>query len=165
MAAADDSCRSRIDMAMPSGTPRAADINSIVEVEFSRQVIENVLQEDDIVKKALDALDIDPHDHGRLSDILDPDHSGTIGVLELVEGLRRLRGDPRRSDIVTVDLMVRSLQTKVDERSDEVLSAIGELGQVLASVTEKEADISRSMSSITASLKPKRGILCQGTWL
>jgi hypothetical protein len=134
-------------------TPEAADINAIVEVEFSRRVIESVVQDDDTVKKALDALDIDPHDHGRLSDILDPDHSGNVGVLELVEGLRRLRGDPRRSDIVTVDLMVRSLQTKVDERCDEVLSAIGELGQVLASVTEKEAEIARSIGGITAPFK------------
>lgn len=65
-------------------------------------------------------LDVDSHDHRRLSDILDPDHSGTIGVLELIDGLNRLRGEPRRSDVVSIDLMVRSLQERVEEVLDRV---------------------------------------------
>jgi len=86
------------------------------------------------VKDALDALDIEPNDHNRLSDILDPDHSGTIGVLELVEGLRRLRGDPRRSDAVSVALMVRSLQ----ERVDEILGKVAHLQHLPALLSLRE---------------------------
>lgn len=85
------------------------------DVEFSRALIENAVKEDAIVQDALTELDIDPHDHDYLSDILDPDNSGTVGALELVEGLQRLRGQQRRSDIVAIDLMVRSLQAKVDD--------------------------------------------------
>lgn len=103
------------------------EIDSILEVEFSRSTIDKVIRGDDDrghrVRAYLNSLDIDAHDHKRLPDILDPDHSGTIGVMELVEGLQRLRGDPRRSDVVTVDLMVRSLQEKVDLVLDYVSEA------------------------------------------
>jgi len=64
-------------------------------------------------REALLALDICEDDHGHLADILDPDNGGTIGVLDMMDGLNRLRGDPRRSDIVTVDLMVRALQLSI----------------------------------------------------
>merc|ERR1712232_1190652 len=69
---------------------------------------------DHVAVQALNALDIDAQDHKYLSDILDPDKSGSITVLEFVRGLKRLRGEPRRSDIVTVDLMMRSLHEKID---------------------------------------------------
>jgi len=94
---------------------------SLVAIEFTPQEVEDVVHTNRKVQKALDHLDIEPADHNRLSDILDPDHSGTIDALELVEGLGRLRGDPRRSDVVTCDLMIRSLQTKTDEVLAEVL--------------------------------------------
>jgi len=79
-----------------------------------RKVLDKVVLEPAAVD-ALNALDIDPHDHDKLSDILDPDHGGTIGVLDLVNGLQRLRGDPRRSDIISVNLMIRSMQDKIED--------------------------------------------------
>merc|ERR1712061_292392 len=72
------------------------------------------------VIKALDELDIDRADHKHLSDILDPDKSGDITVLELVTGLKRLRGEPKRSDIISIHLMIRSLHERVDEVLHEV---------------------------------------------
>jgi len=65
------------------------------------------------VLRALADLDINQHDCAYLSDILDPDNNGRITIIELMDGLRRLRGFPRRSDILTVDMMVRSLQNDV----------------------------------------------------
>merc|ERR1739847_152363 len=70
----------------------------------------DMLCEDEGAVQALEALDIGRDDHKYLSDILDPDQGGTIRVVEFVEGLRRLRGDPRRSDLIACDLMLRSLQ-------------------------------------------------------
>lgn len=103
-----------------------AQIDKIVTVEFSRNAIDEVINSEEHehnqeVKGFLDDLDIDPQDHKRLADILDPDHSGTIGMLELVEGLRRLRGEPRRSDVVSVDLMVRAMQERLEEVFDRVV--------------------------------------------
>lgn len=97
---------------------------SICSVEFHRDTLDRAVHKDHPdsknVRHALLNLDIDPTDQKRLSDILDPDHSGTVSVLELTEGLKRLRGDPRRSDVVTCDLMIRSLQEKVDDIHDRV---------------------------------------------
>eukprot|EP00928_Gymnodinium_smaydae_P038994 TRINITY_DN26748_c0_g3_i2.p1 TRINITY_DN26748_c0_g3~~TRINITY_DN26748_c0_g3_i2.p1 ORF type:complete len:683 (+),score=82.29 TRINITY_DN26748_c0_g3_i2:81-2051(+) len=86
----------------------------VLTTEFDREIVDKLVEDSEAIA-ALQDLDIDPDDHRRLSDILDPDHSGTIGILEMIEGLRRLRGQPRRSDIVTVDLMVRALQTTAEE--------------------------------------------------
>merc|ERR1712008_578891 len=90
-------------------------VDDILKAEFPREDFDTVLKQDQSATHALTELDIDPEDHKYLSDILDPDNSGTIGILELVDGLKRLRGEPRRSDTIAIDLMVRSLQEKVDD--------------------------------------------------
>jgi len=107
-------CESEID-AMMEGRCSHQMVAEILQAEFSRTDFEKVLFEDDSAMSALVELDIAKHDHKYLSDILDPDNSGAIGVLELVDGLKRLRGEPRRSDTIAIDLMVRSLQEKVDD--------------------------------------------------
>jgi len=84
-------------------------VDEIYELDVPCSQIDD-LSRDPVAIQALNALDIVPEDRDYLSDILDPDNGGTINVIELVEGLRRLRGEPRRSDIVTVNLMLRSLQ-------------------------------------------------------
>jgi len=83
--------------------------------DISRTLFDEVLETDGNAQQALQELDIQIADHRYLSDILDPDNSSTIGVFELIDGLQRLRGDPRRSDIIAVDLMIRSLQLKIDD--------------------------------------------------
>jgi len=88
--------------------------NQILGMQVHRNVLESVLEESAPVQKALDKLDINPCDHKHLSDILDPHNRGYIGLLEIIDGIKRLRGDPRRSDIIAVDLMVRSLHGKAD---------------------------------------------------
>jgi hypothetical protein len=62
------------------------------------------------VARALLDLDINPDDNAHLFDILDCDNTGDLFVSEVIDGLQRLRGEPRRSDIITIDLMVRSIQ-------------------------------------------------------
>jgi len=87
----------------------------ILQCEFPRELVDYTVRDDEDARKALSHLDIDPSDHAFLGDILDPQNDGSITVLELVDGLKRLRGEPRRSDIITIDLMVRSLQERVDD--------------------------------------------------
>jgi len=86
----------------------------IFNSEFLRDHFDEVVKSDSDARSALDALDIDCGVE-YLSDILDPDNSGTIGVLELIDGLRRLRGDPKKSDIISVILMLRSMQVRLDD--------------------------------------------------
>eukprot|EP00929_Paragymnodinium_shiwhaense_P114169 TRINITY_DN824_c0_g4_i1.p1 TRINITY_DN824_c0_g4~~TRINITY_DN824_c0_g4_i1.p1 ORF type:complete len:101 (-),score=17.51 TRINITY_DN824_c0_g4_i1:418-720(-) len=67
------------------------------------------------VQRALTDLEIDPEDHEQLAEILDPDQGGSITIIELIDGLKRLRGDPKRSDIVQLDLMLRSIMGVVQD--------------------------------------------------
>merc|ERR1712113_1192003 len=55
-------------------------------------------------------LDIADEDQLDLFDTLDVDGGGTIDLEELITGIAKLRGDARRSDIVGVGLIVRSVQ-------------------------------------------------------
>jgi len=100
---------------LDSGEATLELIDAILATEIPRSVIDEVVREDKVAQKALNNLDIDHSDHRYLSDILDPDNGGTVSAREMVDGLKRLRGDPRRSDIITVDLMLRAMQEKVDE--------------------------------------------------
>merc|ERR1719265_1277264 len=99
-------------------------VEHLMEIEFHDHTIVKAVNEDPQVKVALEELDIEADDHKRLGDILDPDHSGTIGVPELINGLQRLRGVPRRSDVVTVDLQVRSLQERLEEVNQTLESLV-----------------------------------------
>merc|ERR1712176_1140349 len=60
-------------------------------------------------------LDIADEDQLDLFETLDVDGGGTIDLEEFVVGLSRLRGDPRRSDIVSVNLIVRSIQMALNK--------------------------------------------------
>eukprot|EP00929_Paragymnodinium_shiwhaense_P022262 TRINITY_DN14264_c1_g1_i1.p1 TRINITY_DN14264_c1_g1~~TRINITY_DN14264_c1_g1_i1.p1 ORF type:complete len:619 (+),score=108.89 TRINITY_DN14264_c1_g1_i1:153-2009(+) len=89
-------------------------VAELYELDIDVDVVRSV-GADPEAKKALEDLDIDPEDHEALPEILDPDQGGTIAIVELVEGLRRLRGDPKRSDIVILDLTLRSIQRLVKD--------------------------------------------------
>jgi len=89
-------------------------VEEIIDAEFPCSLLNSVICDNKEAVKALQNLDVDPADYTNLSDILDPYNRGFIGVLTLVDGLKGVRGNPRRSDIITVDLMVRSVQEKLD---------------------------------------------------
>jgi len=89
-------------------------MEDVYKVTVDNAIIDKMVNDTNAID-ALNALDIDPEDHLYLSDILDPDNSGSIAIADFVDGIRRLRGDPRRSDIVSVDLMIRANQSMLDE--------------------------------------------------
>eukprot|EP00929_Paragymnodinium_shiwhaense_P099459 TRINITY_DN6111_c0_g1_i3.p1 TRINITY_DN6111_c0_g1~~TRINITY_DN6111_c0_g1_i3.p1 ORF type:complete len:581 (-),score=108.72 TRINITY_DN6111_c0_g1_i3:181-1923(-) len=89
-------------------------IDKIYEMDVSCADLDD-MGSDPFVKALLDELDIDPEDHDCLSDILDVEQQGRVAVIELLQGIKRLRGNPRRSDIVTVDLMCRSMQNTLKD--------------------------------------------------
>merc|ERR1712048_385656 len=82
---------------------------------MGRSIVEEVVQHNALAGAALHALDIRPEDQDKLANFLDPDHSGTIDVLACVNGLRRLRGTPLRSDTISVELVAQATQEKVEE--------------------------------------------------
>jgi len=94
----------------------------VIEEEF-----EFFIKQEEVVN-ALDDLEIDKADHRYLFDILDADNTGSLTLCEMIDGIRRLRGGPRRSDIITIDLMVREMQDGVHQVK-EMMNTIYEAQQ------------------------------------
>jgi len=94
-------------------------VDLLYDVEFPASFIDELVQNDAVIA-ALDELDINPLDRSRLTDIFDPDNGGTIALVDIAAGIRKLRGEPRRSDIINVDLMIRWMQGTVREILDIV---------------------------------------------
>jgi len=88
---------------------------SLLTSRFSKEVLDVSVETNWEAQQILDDLDIEPQDCLKLSETLDRDKNGYIDVLELIAGLSGLRGPARRSDIVAVDLAVRSMQGRLDE--------------------------------------------------
>lgn len=73
----------------------------------------------------LSSMDIAHEDQMDLFETLDIDGSGTLDLEELVLGLEKMRGDARRSDIVSVNLLLRAM-------SEDLLDAHEDLSNQLA---------------------------------
>merc|ERR1712117_462221 len=64
-------------------------------------------------REVLRALDIPDEEQLDLFDTLDIDCGGTLDLEELIQGVYKLRGDARRSDIVGVSLQMRHMQEEI----------------------------------------------------
>merc|ERR1711924_470970 len=94
----------------------------------------------------LSSLDIASEDQCDLFETLDVNGGGTIDIGELVLGINRLRGDPRRADIVSVGLGIRNLLQSFQEFEKK----LDDLSMVIAP--------SKSLSSCSSRAKSKRQI-------
>merc|ERR1712046_483995 len=103
-------------------------MDAIDALEVSVDVFDDFIQ-DPIAIKALKDMDIGEEDHKDLYDILDSDNNGGLLIEELLTGLEKLRGEPRRSDIVCLDLMLRAVQQNVNQ----ILAQVTEMHQAKAS--------------------------------
>ncbi len=56
-------------------------------------------------------------------------------MLEFVDGVRHLQGDPWRSDTVSVDLMIRTILDQTDILGQGVDNALDRLGLVIQRVS------------------------------
>jgi len=112
------------------------------QLVFSRKVMDQAIAEDPDVIRIMEELDIDPRDCDGLSDLMDSDNDGHVHITELINGLKRLRGSSKRSDVVAVDLMVRTIQVKLDD----LCWLVGDL--------EKKGCIGSAMKSIAGSDVP-----------
>uniref|UniRef100_A0A7S2QKK5 Ion transport domain-containing protein n=1 Tax=Zooxanthella nutricula TaxID=1333877 RepID=A0A7S2QKK5_9DINO len=110
-------------MAAESGVDVNRKTSQLVPVLSGLQIpveaIDAVVQTPEGCQALLD-LDVGKEDHDYLADILDADKSGACDIGEMIDGISRLRGEPRRSDIVSIDLMVRVLQRQVGEILSQV---------------------------------------------
>jgi len=95
-----------------------------MEMTVSKELFHLVIQDRE-VQRLMDELDIPP-DRAHLFDILDADGSGGIQVQELVQGLLKVRGEARRSDIIGSLLAVRAVQDMVRELHQDVSLALSQ---------------------------------------
>merc|ERR1712151_528939 len=80
--------------------------------------------------EALEALDIDLVDRSKLSKILDHRHTGSVSVVEVLNGLQRLRGQPKRSDTISLELTIEGMQ-------EEMMRHYGETKQIHEELEEE----------------------------
>merc|ERR1712232_147222 len=99
-------------------------------------------------------LDVADEDQLDLFDTLDVDGGGTIDLEEFVCGIAKLRGDARRSDIVSVGLVLRSMQSNLHDLSEKLNAFHTEgSGSVMAVESGARSKASsRTMKSLTTSL-------------
>lgn len=91
-------------------------------------------------------LDIADMDQVDLFEALDIDASGFLDLEQLVQGIAKLRGDARRSDVISVNLMVRAVLqrfTKFEINTSKELAAQAHL--------LKSLDETRSVDPVGAS--------------
>lgn len=86
---------------------------------ITKAFFKDLIEEDDF-RERLRELDIANEDIPDLFDTFDADDSGTLTVLELLKGIKKLRGDPRRSDVIGVSLVVQSIHDMVQEQNEAI---------------------------------------------
>lgn len=89
------------------------------EIEITPEVYDEMRQLDEF-QSILHALDIADEDQVDIFETLDVDGSGTVDLGELIVGIAKMRGDARRSDVVGIILIVRSIQTQLNKLSEDI---------------------------------------------
>merc|ERR1719203_892062 len=78
------------------------------EIQITPALFERLLKRKRF-QEILKDLEIAEMEQVDLFETLDVDGGGTLDLEELVQGIAKLRGDARRSDVVSVGLMVRAM--------------------------------------------------------
>lgn len=116
--------------------PRKAGIISI-----TRHVFDKVTSTAE-VHALFDQMDIAHDDRLDLFDVLDAEGNGALTLEVITKGLKKLRGIPRRSDIVSNGLVTRALQT-------ECAYVRGNVKKLRAEVRQLEDAVRKAMQSVT----------------
>jgi len=94
-------------------------VEQIGGFEISHEFFQ-MLGHDHLFGELLRDLDIAQDDQQGLFETFDVDGSGTLALHELIFGIRKLRGDPRRSDIISTNLLGQKVLVVAEELNQEV---------------------------------------------
>jgi hypothetical protein len=94
-------------------------VEQIGGFEISHEFFQ-MLGHDHLFGELLRDLDIAQDDQQGLFETFDVDGSGTLALHELIFGIRKLRGDPRRSDIISTNLLGQKGLVVAEELNQEV---------------------------------------------
>lgn len=87
-------------------------VSQVREVQITADFFER-LQDQPQFCDIMGDLNVAPDEQGDLFETLDLDGNGVIEVEELVDGIARLRGEARRSDVVSLNLMIRFIHVDI----------------------------------------------------
>jgi hypothetical protein len=88
----------------------------ILQAEFEK------MAKDQRAQLIFHALELPPEDCESLFEIFDADGGGSLTLEEILRGIKKLRGDPRRSDVIAVALMMRATQEQLRTLGADVLA-------------------------------------------
>lgn len=111
-------------------------LEEMLDMEISESFMAVALRDPD-VQLTLDELDISKDDRIDMFDILDTDGSGSLTMDELLLGIVRLRGEPRRSDIVYVGLVIRVMFDSLSKFQEDFGRELQWQSQVLEQLIRK----------------------------
>lgn len=87
---------------------------TIVDMEITRSEFETICRDPGFCD-LLSELDITPENQKDLFDTLDSDRGGSLDILEIIDGISKLRGDARKSDVVSILLSCRHITELLGE--------------------------------------------------
>lgn len=128
------------------------DPEEAIRMNITKEHFDMVIK-DGQVQAILEELDIPESDRLELFDVLDADGGGTLTLEELVCGILSLRGDPRRSDVIQVALVIRSIQDEFKRFRNSTEHRSVQLDKTLADV---QRSLDKCLPREAASVRPKR---------
>jgi len=100
------------DDAMRSTRSTEDAMKEATTLEISREFFQE-LCDDPRFMDVLNNMDISAEDRVDLFDTMDADGGGTLELEEMLMAMAKLRGKPRRSDLVNISLVTRNVQTEL----------------------------------------------------
>jgi len=99
-----------VDGVMPKSPEKM--LQAASEIEITPEIFEEVRQREGVAEIFSD-LALADEDTFNLFETLDADGSGTLDMEELFEGIAKLRGDARRSDVIANNVMLHKLHSEL----------------------------------------------------
>jgi len=112
-----DSDRHCVDLRYVFKTANEANVTLDDQIEISKQLFLLIIQ-DLSVQHLMDDLDIPP-DRAGLFDVIDAGGKGTLHVTALVQGLLKVRGDVKKSDVVASHLALKEVLSNLNQMREE----------------------------------------------
>eukprot|EP00928_Gymnodinium_smaydae_P030406 TRINITY_DN22628_c0_g8_i1.p1 TRINITY_DN22628_c0_g8~~TRINITY_DN22628_c0_g8_i1.p1 ORF type:complete len:337 (-),score=52.24 TRINITY_DN22628_c0_g8_i1:97-1035(-) len=115
------------------------------------------LSKDARFSELLSELDISAEDQLDLFDTFDVNGSQTLDLVELLQGVKKLRGDPHRSDVIGVSLLVRGVMESL-EIMHECVDSIYQQQEALVRIVKRLSP--QSMYKTSAVCPGENSMIC-----
>jgi len=118
------------------------------ELQITPELFE-MLKDDEMVSEIFCDLDIADDDQFNLFETLDVDGGGTIDMEELFAGVAKLRGEAKKSDIVSLNFMIQTVMDNMEELTGSMTERFDTIDKKIAKMRH-----SRSTSFMKKSKVP-----------